>query len=200
MVLETVGRAAGAQLGSNAGDLQLGRDSLSALTFANLLHNIFGVDVPVGVIVGPPTDLQGLATYIDAERQNSSGRTAFASVQGRDATEAPACDLTLDAFIATATRAARPAPRGRSAPLIFLMRAKDDAAARERLDRTFDSGDPVLWEHYRSLAADHLVVIAGASKRKSRCAGHSLRPIISAPRCRTRRSGPTGTFRISRHG
>ena len=41
------------------------------------------------------------------------------------------------------------------------MRAKDDAAARQRIDATFDSGDPKLLEHYRSLAADHLEVLAG---------------------------------------
>ena len=45
--------------------------------------------------------------------------------------------------------------------LICLVRAKDDAAARDRLDKTFDSGDPELLEHYRELAADHLEVIAG---------------------------------------
>src|SRR6185312_14281843 len=31
----------------------------------------------------------------------------------------------------------------------------------ERLDKTFDSGDPALLRHYRELAADHLEVIAG---------------------------------------
>src|ERR1700742_323583 len=45
--------------------------------------------------------------------------------------------------------------------MICLVRAKDDAAARERLDKTFDSGDPKLLRHYRELAADHLEVIAG---------------------------------------
>src|SRR5213079_3055202 len=45
--------------------------------------------------------------------------------------------------------------------LICLVRAKDDAAARERLDKTFDSGDPELLRHYRELAAEHLEVIAG---------------------------------------
>jgi fatty acid CoA ligase FadD9 len=45
--------------------------------------------------------------------------------------------------------------------VICLVRAKDDATARERLDKTFDSGDPELLRHYRELAADHLEVIAG---------------------------------------
>ena len=34
---------------------ELGGDSLSALTFANLLREIFDIDVPVGVIVSPAT-------------------------------------------------------------------------------------------------------------------------------------------------
>jgi fatty acid CoA ligase FadD9 len=197
--LETVSRAAGALLGTAAGDLQpdahftdLGGDSLSALTFANLLHDIFGVEVPVGVIVSPATDLRTLADYIETERENRSTRPTFASVHGRDATEVHARDLTLDKFIdaKTLTEAAGlPGPRsevrtvlltgatgflGRylalewlerlsivGGTLICLVRAKDDAAARDRLDRTFDSGDPRLLEHYRQLADGHLQVIAG---------------------------------------
>src|SRR6185436_11056094 len=45
--------------------------------------------------------------------------------------------------------------------VIALVRAKDDATARQRLDATFDSGDPKLLAHYRTLAADHLEVLAG---------------------------------------
>ncbi len=45
--------------------------------------------------------------------------------------------------------------------LICLVRAKDDAAARERLDKTFDSGDPELLAALPELAAGHLEVIAG---------------------------------------
>jgi fatty acid CoA ligase FadD9 len=45
--------------------------------------------------------------------------------------------------------------------LICLVRAKDDAAARARLDATFDSGDPTLLAHYQALAAEHLQVYAG---------------------------------------
>src|SRR5262245_3577101 len=45
--------------------------------------------------------------------------------------------------------------------VICLVRAKDDdTARRERLDKTFDSGDPKLLRHYRELT-DHLEVIAG---------------------------------------
>jgi fatty acid CoA ligase FadD9 len=198
-VLETISRAAGALLGTAASDLQpdahftdLGGDSLSALTFANLLHEIFDIDVPVGVIVSPATDLQAIADYIEAERTSGATRPTFATVHGRDATEVHASDLTLDKFIDAQTLGAARSLPGPSyqvrtvlltgatgflgrylalewlermgvvgGTLICLVRAKDPAAARERLDKTFDSGDPKLLRHYRELAAEHLEVIAG---------------------------------------
>ena len=113
--LQTIIRAAGALLGAAAADLQpdahftdLGGDSLSALTFANLLHDVFDVDVPVGVIVSPASDLQTLADYVDAERASTGHRPTYAGVHGRDATEVRARDLTLDKFIDAATLAAAP--------------------------------------------------------------------------------------------
>lgn len=119
-VLDTVSRAAAAMLGTSRSDLSpdahftdLGGDSLSALTFANLLQEIFGVEVPVGVIVSPANDLQALAAYIEAERKPGSKRPTFASVHGRDAVEVHAADLTLDKFIDADTLAAAaglPAP------------------------------------------------------------------------------------------
>ncbi len=197
-VLQTVSRAAAAMLGTASTEVSpdahftdLGGDSLSALTFGNLLREIFDVDVPVGVIVSPANDLAAVANYIEAERHGSK-RPSFASVHGRDAVEVHASDLTLDKFIDTATLAAAPTlPKagtevrtvlltgatgflGRYLALdwlermdlvdgkvIALVRAKTDGDARARLDKTFDSGDPKLLAHYRALAADHLEVIAG---------------------------------------
>jgi len=197
-VLQTVSRAAAAMLGAAKSDLtadahftDLGGDSLSALTFGNLLREIFDVDVPVGVIVSPANDLQAIADYIEGERQGSK-RPSFASVHGRDTVEVQAADLTLDKFIDAATLAAAadlPEPAGEvrtvlltgstgflgrylalewlermnlvDGTVIALVRAKTDAEARARLDKTFDTGDPKLLAHYRELAADHLEVIAG---------------------------------------
>ncbi|MDM3976701.1 carboxylic acid reductase [Mycobacterium marseillense] len=197
-VLQTVGRAAAAMLGASAGDLSgdahftdLGGDSLSALTFGNLLREIFDVDVPVGVIVSPANDLAAIAAYIEAERQGSK-RPTFAAVHGRGATTVHASDLTLDKFLDEATLAAaptlpKPATEVRTVLLtgatgflgrylaldwlermdmvdgkvIALVRAKSDEEARARLDKTFVSGDPKLLAHYQQLAADHLEVIAG---------------------------------------
>ncbi|MEZ0365484.1 carboxylic acid reductase [Mycobacterium sp. pUA109] len=197
-VLVTVSRAAAALLGAAAGDLapeahftDLGGDSLSALTYANLLHEIFDVDVPVGVIVSPASDLQAIADYVEAERAGSK-RPTFASVHGRDAVEVAAADLTLDKFLDAATLAAAPTLPGPSeqvrtvlltgatgflgrylalewlermatvdGTLICLVRAKSDDDARARLDKTFDSGDEKLLARYTELAAKHLEVIAG---------------------------------------
>jgi fatty acid CoA ligase FadD9 len=197
-VLQTVSRAAAAMLGTASSDLtadahftDLGGDSLSALTFGNLLHEIFDVDVPVGVIVSPANDLQAIANYIEGERGGTK-RPTFAAVHGRDAVEVHAADLTLDKFLDEATlAAAADLPKvgsevrtvlltgatgflGRYLALewlermdfvdgkvIALVRAKTDVEGRARLDRTFDSGDPKLLAHYQELAADHLEVIAG---------------------------------------
>ena len=197
-VLQTVSRAAAAMLGAAKSDLtadahftDLGGDSLSALTFGNLLREIFDVDVPVGVIVSPASDLRSIADYIEGERQGTK-RPTFASVHGRDAVEVHAADLTLDKFIDAATLAAAPTLPGPATEVrtvlltgatgflgrylalewlermdlvdgkvIALVRAKSDEDARARLDNTFDSGDPKLLAHYRELAAEHLEVIAG---------------------------------------
>src|SRR6202020_1198718 len=197
-VLQTVIRAAAALLGAATTELtpdahftDLGGDSLSALTFGNLLREIFDIDVQVGVIVSPANDLQAIAGYIESERQGTK-RPSFASVHGRNATEVHASDLRLDKFIDAATlAAAADLPKvgsevrtvlltgatgflGRYLALdwlermdlvdgkvIALVRAKSNEDARARLDKTFDSGDPKLLAHYQQLAADHLEVIAG---------------------------------------
>jgi fatty acid CoA ligase FadD9 len=116
--LETVSRAAAALLGVSTADLtpdthftDLGGDSLSALTFGNLLREIFNIDVPVGVIVSPASDLQSIAGYIETELTGSQ-RPTFASVHGRPepgkAVEVHAADLTLDKFLDAQTLAAAP--------------------------------------------------------------------------------------------
>ncbi|OBG33950.1 oxidoreductase, partial [Mycobacterium alsense] len=181
-VLQTVSRAAGALLGSaqlveadlpsDAHFTDLGGDSLSALTFGNLLREIFDVDVPVGVIVSPANDLAAIADYIEGERKGSK-RPSFASVHGRDTTEVRASDLTLDKFLETSTLAAapelpKPASEVRTVLLtgatgflgrylalewlermdfvdgkvIALVRGRSDEEARARLDDTFGVGSP----------------------------------------------------------
>ncbi|MGA7050378.1 MAG: carboxylic acid reductase [Mycobacterium sp.] len=196
---DTVCAAAGALLGSigsaPAPDVhftELGGDSLSALTFADALEDIFGVEVPVGVIISPSSDLQGIADYVNAQQETDSDRPTFASVHGAGSTTVCASDLTLDKFIDVATLAHAPTlpgppanistvlltgatgylgryllldwlhrVKGSGGKVICLVRAKDDAAARARLDAVFDSGDTKLLDDYQRLAADHLEVLAG---------------------------------------
>ncbi|MGH3556188.1 MAG: carboxylic acid reductase [Mycobacterium sp.] len=114
-VLETVIRAAGALLRAAAGEMRpdahftdLGGDSLSGLTFANLLQEIFGVEVPVGVIIGPATDLRELAEHIGRQRQSVTEGPTFATVHGAGTSEVHAADLKLSHFIDEPTLAAAP--------------------------------------------------------------------------------------------
>lgn len=196
-VIDTLTRAAGAILGTRELDPEshftdLGGDSLSALTFSNLLQDIFGVEVPVGVIVSPATDLGKIAEFVESERNSASNRPTFASVHGAGATTARATDLTLDKFIDATTQADAPSlPRTTGQPhtvlltgangwlgrflalewlerlsqtggtLVTLVRGRDTTEARTRLERVFDSGDPVLLRRFRELAGDHLEVLAG---------------------------------------
>ncbi|GHG91341.1 putative fatty-acid-CoA ligase FadD [Streptomyces lanatus] len=198
-VLETVQRAARALLAGSMADIgpdahfrDLGGDSLSAVSFSNLLQDTFGVRVPVDMVISPAYDLRHLAEHIEARRGTTERRPTFASVHGEGATEVHAKDLTLDRFIdARLLTDAQALPRPQGEPrtvlltgasgylgrflalewlrtlapaggrLIALVRGKDDAAARRRLDAAFDSGDPELVRTYQELAADHLDVVAG---------------------------------------
>ncbi|MVU83905.1 AMP-binding protein [Nocardia sp. ET3-3] len=194
-VLETVRRAARAVLGGEEPQpdsrfTDLGGDSLSALSFSTLLGEIFGVEVPVGVIVSPANGLAELAAHIEAERASGGSRPTAATVHG--GSEIRAADLTLDKFIDAATLAAAPTlPHAPQPPrtvlltgangylgrflclewlqrledtdgtLVCVIRGQDAAAARRRLDEVFDSGDPELVRRYRDLAERRLRVLPG---------------------------------------
>lgn len=116
-LLETVTRAASALLGSTstvvAADTMftdMGGDSLSALAFANMLRDVFEVDVPVGVIVSPANDLAAVASHIEAQLLGRApARPTFDAVHGVNATTVRASDIALDAFLDAATLAAAPA-------------------------------------------------------------------------------------------
>ena len=128
-VIDTLTRAAESLLGLSGGPpepdahfLELGGDSLSALTFSNLLHDIFDVEVPVGQIISPATNLSQLAEYVESERESGSKRPTFTTVHGRGATEVRAAELTLDKFIDAKTLAEAPAlPRATGAPQTVLL-------------------------------------------------------------------------------
>lgn len=196
-MLETVSQAVQATLGLGASDVQpdsrfidLGGDSLAALTFSNLLEEIFGVEVPVGVIINPAGDVQNLVDYIEAERSTGKKRPSFATVHAADSTAVKASELTLDKFIDADLLAKAPGlPKagaiktvlltgatgflGRFQALawlerlaetggkvILIARGSTPAQAYARVEAAIES-DPQLLAHFRKLAADHLEVLPG---------------------------------------
>jgi len=111
-VLDAVLRAAQAVLGQSTGApspdshfTDLGGDSLSALTFSNLLKDIFEVNVPVGVVISAANTLRRLSEIIESEVESGSKRPTFATVHGVGSTQARASDLKLAKFIDAETLA-----------------------------------------------------------------------------------------------
>jgi fatty acid CoA ligase FadD9 len=197
-VIDTVVQAAQALLGlpgaAPAPDehfIDLGGDSLSALTFSNLLGEVFGVEVPVGVIIGPTTDLAALADYVESERASGGQRPTAATVHGASATSLAAADLTLDKFIDDATlKAAGSLPvaasrvqtilltgangyLGRFLTLEWLRRLAstggrlitllrgEDAESARRRLEQVFDSDSAMLNEFRELAAENLEVILG---------------------------------------
>ena len=130
-VAETLARAIRALLGNAGADAKadahftdFGGDSLSALTFSTLLEEIFGVEVPVGVIISPANSVGILADYIETQRSKGTQRPTFTSVHGPNPTVIWVSELTLDKFIDAQTlSAARSLPRftGVRAPHTVLL-------------------------------------------------------------------------------
>lgn len=169
----------------------LGGDSLSALSFSDLLGEVFAVEVPVGVIISPSSDLAALAAYVESERASSGSRPTITNVHGADATSVAAADLTLDKFIDVATlKAATLLPvaadriqtvlltgangyLGRFLTMEWLQRVPtaggrviallrgEDASSARRRLEQVFDSDPAMSIQFRQLAADHLEVIAG---------------------------------------
>jgi fatty acid CoA ligase FadD9 len=109
-VLATISKAVQATLGVAAADVSpearfvdLGGDSLSALTFSTLLADIYGVEIPVGVVVDPTGDLLSVANHIERHRDSDALRATCASVHGglhqMGSGQVHAEELTLDKFI-----------------------------------------------------------------------------------------------------
>jgi fatty acid CoA ligase FadD9 len=155
-VIDTLTRAAEALLGLAGGPpgpdtqfLELGGDSLSALTFSNLLHDIFDVEVPVGQIISPASDLRQLAEYVESERESGAKRPTFSTVHGRGATEVRAAELTLDKFIDAETLAqASTLPRATGTPHTVLLTGANGYLGRfltlEWLKRLAETGGKLI--------------------------------------------------------
>ncbi|MFF4901775.1 carboxylic acid reductase [Streptomyces sp. NPDC001068] len=196
-VLDTVLQAAGAVLGgqdlvdpdARFGDL--GGDSLSALTLSELLGQIFGFEVSVGVIISPANNLRKVAEHIESERDSGSRRPTFATVHGPGGNQVEAADLTLARFIDPRTLAAAPTlPLPEAHVHTVLMTGANgylgrfmaldqmehlapiggrlicvvrgaDAEAAWQRLESVYDSDPELLARFRELARGHLEVLAG---------------------------------------
>ena len=156
--IDIVRRAAVATLGLEVTDaampadtrfIELGGDSLSAFSFGLLLEQVYHIEVPVQTIVSPTATLATIARYIDGERDSASTRPTFASVHGRDATQARAEVLRLDKFIDADTLAAAPqlSPRA-GIPHTVLLTGANGYLGRflclEWLERLAQSGGTLI--------------------------------------------------------
>ncbi len=127
--LETVQRAAQALLSTATSGIgpgtrfrEIGGDSMSAVTFSDLLHDIFGIRVPVDVIISRGTDLRRLADYIESKLAAGPRRVSFASVHTEGSSRVHAKDLTLEKFLDEETLAgARSLPRPVGEPHTVLL-------------------------------------------------------------------------------
>ncbi|EHB47859.1 thioester reductase domain protein [Mycolicibacterium rhodesiae JS60] len=104
-VVDTVIQAAAALLGIPSASvtrddhfIDLGGDSLSALTFSNLLQELFGIETPVGTLTGPTTTLGDVASHLEQGAGDGVARPTATSVHHSDTT-IHAADLTLDKFL-----------------------------------------------------------------------------------------------------
>ncbi|MFI6663167.1 carboxylic acid reductase [Streptomyces sp. NPDC050523] len=105
-LLDTIRQGAGLVLGQPADAIQpsarftdLGGDSLSALSFAVLLGDVCGIDVPVTSIISPTADLAALARHIEQRRTAITGRPPITRVHALDHNDVHATELTLDKFL-----------------------------------------------------------------------------------------------------
>ncbi len=196
-VIETVIRAVQAILGVAAAEIspasrfgELGGDSLSALSYSMLLEEIFGIEIPVGVIINPAGDLGLIASYIEAQRSGNR-RPSFSSVHSAESATVHASDLKLQKFIGAEMLEAAPglAPPAEAintvlltgstgflgrfqalawlermaetgGKLILIARGANPEQARLRIEAALQS-DPELLAYFRDLAMGHLEVIPG---------------------------------------
>ena len=188
-VVETVALAAQAITAAAVADpgsrfTDLGGDSLSALSFSQLLEEIFEVEVPVGVVISPANNLRTVAARISSALAPGARRPTVRSVHG-GTDILRATDLALDKFFAWPGAQRPPSGQVRTVlltgangylgrflclqwlerlaetggTLVCLVRGTSSDAARDRLEQAFAT-DPALLARFRELG-DHLVVLAG---------------------------------------
>lgn len=94
--------------------IQLGGDSLSAVSLETLIHDLTGVRVPVGFLLDPTSSVHSLVEYVEGALAGKVRRNVtFAEVHGAGAKSVRAEDLRIEKFLGPeeieAARASRPA-------------------------------------------------------------------------------------------
>ncbi|WP_432150467.1 carboxylic acid reductase [Streptomyces sp. bgisy029] len=104
--VETVQRAARALMSTATSAIgpgtrfrEIGGDSMSAVTFSDLLLDIFGIRVPVDLIISRGTDLGRIAAHVEEKLAAGPRRAGFESVHTAGSSRVHAKDLTLGKFI-----------------------------------------------------------------------------------------------------
>lgn len=155
-VLDTVLRAVTALLGLTSSDVSadahftdLGGDSLSALSFSDLLHDIFSVDIAVGDIVSAANDLSSISHIIEQRRDTETQVPTADRIHGTDHRHIKSADLTLDKFIDAATLTAAPSlPRAIGTPQTVLLTGANGYLGRflalEWLERLAKTGGTLI--------------------------------------------------------
>ncbi|MEV0685472.1 carboxylic acid reductase [Nocardia sp. NPDC050378] len=194
-VLEVVVRAAQAIVGGEVSGAtsftELGGDSLAVVSYAALLRELLGVEVPARLLTGPTADFGSIAGYIQQQRYSDSIRPNFSSAHGIGSLTAHAADLALEVFLDPAIVAEADAmPRsaevvrtvlltgatgyiGRFLCLEWLRKLAPtggtviclvrgtDPTAAEQRLDTVFDSDTTLHREFRALAARHLEIVAG---------------------------------------
>jgi fatty acid CoA ligase FadD9 len=200
-VLEKIGKALESVLGRQDIDLseslnfsQLGGDSLAATELSLVLEDVFGIEVPVHMLLSPTGSPADWAKVIDDDLSKAGSRATVRSIHGKNASMLDAKDLTLERFlgndpvslnseeVAETTRTVLVTGStgflGRflclewlermaitGGKVICIVRGKDDAAARSRLAQSY-AGDTDLVSRFEQLAEHHLEVLAGDVARE----------------------------------
>jgi fatty acid CoA ligase FadD9 len=106
-VIQKIGKALEASLGIENLDItvprtfaELGGDSIGAASFAQFLHDIFDVEVPVNAILSPAGKPQKWAKLIEtAKTAEQINMATFATIHGKGATTIHAKDLAITRFL-----------------------------------------------------------------------------------------------------
>ncbi|MGB9308260.1 MAG: phosphopantetheine-binding protein [Mycobacterium sp.] len=197
-VIETIISAVEATLGMPAAEvtpdsrfIDLGGDSLSGLTFTDVLTDVFGVEVPSNVVLNPTGDLERIAAFISSALEGDSSALPTHAAVHSDSRVVRADELTLDRFISADIL--REAPKlsrvtapfrsvlvtgangflGRFLCLEWLERVATHGGTVIAIARGRDAGearrritdayasDIDLLRRFEALADDHLEVVAG---------------------------------------